>query len=328
MTMTNAKSQPLQIVILMPIYNDWETLKAILPLLDRAFIGSEHRASVLVIDDGSTDILDELWFKSQTYKALKSLDILELGRNLGNQRALSMGLAYVSESLQCDAVVVMDADGEDDPKDVMRLIGEYQSEGGRKLIFAARVKRPDTWLFKIFYSFYKTLYRWATGTRISMGNFSIIPARILVRLSVISEIGNHYVAGILKARIPHGLIPTERAPRLGGQSKMNFTALVMHGLGGIAVHSDTIGIKLLVASAALIALTATGIVAVTLIRLTTDLAIPGWASTLVSLLTVILFQGVMTSLMFAFITLNGRNISSILPKRDFKYFILGVRKLF
>jgi hypothetical protein len=326
--MIDSGERLLQLAILVPVYNDWGPLKQFLSLLNGALAKSSIRPAVLVIDDGSTDVFDPESFTREEYPAFQSLEIIELGRNLGNQRAVSMGLAYIAENVKCDALVLMDADGEDDPNDVPRLIETFQREGGRKLVFARRVKRADNWAFKVFYYVYKLLYRWATGTSISMGNFSIIPARILARLAVISEIGSHYVAGILKARIPHTLIDTERAPRLAGRSKMNFTALVMHGLGGIAVHSDTLGVKALMASVVLMIVTACGIVVVALIRLTTDWAIPGWASTLSSSLTIVLFQGLMTALMFAFITLNGRNVSSVLPKRDYRYFILEVRKVF
>ncbi|MBI3554848.1 MAG: glycosyltransferase [Deltaproteobacteria bacterium] len=218
----------MQLVILMPVYNDWATLKQILPLLDSALASTPYRPAVVVVDDGSTDPLDEAAFKIEKYKSLASLDVIELGRNLGNQRAVSMGLAYISENIKCDAVVLMDADGEDSPSDVPRLIQKFQDEGGRKMVFAARVKRAEHRTFRIFYYFYKQLYKASTGTKISMGNFSIIPARILARMAVISEIGNHYVAGVLKARIPYTQIDTARSPRLGGRSKMNFTALVMH----------------------------------------------------------------------------------------------------
>ena len=91
-----------------------------------------------------------------------------------------------------------------------------------------------------------------TGIPVRVGNFSVIPAAQLRRLVVVSELWNHYAAAVFKARTPKATVPTARAPRLAGRSRMNFVDLVTHGLSALSVHSELIGVRLLVVAAVLI----------------------------------------------------------------------------
>jgi polyisoprenyl-phosphate glycosyltransferase len=316
------------ICILMPEFNDWGNLRGMLDQLNRSLSAADYRAEILLVDDGSTVPEDLSSLLAGKWPALSSLEILTLGRNVGHQRAIAIGLAFISENKPCDAVVVMDSDGEDDPKDVPRLIQKYEQEKRGKLVFAQRAKRSESLLFRVFYVFYRALYRLLTGFTISFGNFSIIPRPLLERAVLISEIWNHYAAGILKARLPHVLLPTVRAKRISGQSKMDFTSLVINGLSSISVFSDTIGVRALLLSTTLSVMTVAGIIAVVLIKMFTTLAIPGWASSLVSALFIILFQSLVGTLIFAFMILNSRSTLAFLPKKDYHIFTLGIHKVF
>ena len=315
------------ILLMIPVFNDWKSLEILLMHLDEVLHDEKIKAEVLVVDDGS-NLRHPKQLISQKFKALNKVEILELRRNLGHQRAIAIGLAYIEARVICQAVVLMDGDGEDAPTDVVRLINKYSREGDDKIVFARRTQRSESLLFKFFYKLYKWLYKLLTGQQIGVGNFSIIPYNILHRLVVVSEIWNHYASGVLKARIPHTEIPSKRANRLAGKSKMNFVSLVAHGLSAISVYGDIVGVRLLVASCLLILFTIIALVVVTTIKLTTTLAIPGWTSYLVGIFFVMIMQGVMLSLFFIFVTLNARNNSSFLPNRDYHYFILGLQKVF
>lgn len=222
----------------------------------------------------------------------------------------------------------MDGDGEDDPKDVIMLIEECHKEGYEKVVFACRNKRSESWNFKLFYIFYKRLYKLLTGQSIRVGNFSIIPYKIVCRLVVVSEIWNHYAVGLLKAKVPYTEIYSKRSTRLAGKPKMSFVSLVTHGLSAISVYGDVVGVRLLVATGSLILFTLISIIVVIIIRFATNLAIPGWTSYIVVMFFIMLMQAVMLSLFFSFLVLSGRNNSSFLPKRDYRYFILGIKQVF
>lgn len=315
------------ILILIPVFNDWESLEMLINSLDEVLKEENIPTEVLVVDDASTISVHDS-FMSSKFQAVKKVNILKLRRNLGHQRAIAIGLAYAEANIVCRAVVVMDGDGEDSPRDIIRLIDKCDNECYEKIVFARRTQRSESQLFKIFYLIYKLLYKFLTGQEIRVGNFSIIPLKILRQLVVVSEIWNHYAAGLLKAKLPYTEVPTKRSARLYGKSKMNFVLLVTHGLSAISVHGDIVGVRLLVASGLLIAFTSISIIAVIGIKLMTDLAIPGWTSYIVTLFFIILMQTFMLSLSLIFMILGGRNNTSFIPQRDYYCFILDIQEVF
>jgi polyisoprenyl-phosphate glycosyltransferase len=313
-----ALDEPL--LILIPVFNDWPSLSKLLDALDDTLAEHNLEASVLVVDDGSTTTPGDDPTK-RSFRALRYVEILELCRNLGHQRAIAIGLAYVEDRGSSEAVVVMDGDGEDDPRDVPRLLAKCREEGGRKIIFAERTRRSETVTFRIFYALYRTAHRFLTGYGVRVGNFSVIPRPRLASLVVVSEMWNHYAAAAFKSRQPYATIPTQRAKRLDGKSQMNFVNLVVHGLSAISVYGELVGIRLLVVTVLLMLATLAGLAGVLFIRLATPLAIPGWATNAGGILLVILFQALMLSLIFSFVILGGRQGSAFLPRRDYVYFI-------
>jgi polyisoprenyl-phosphate glycosyltransferase len=312
-----------EIVILIPVFNDWASLQELLPLLDQELSGSGMDADVLVVDDGSlmdADGLDD----ADSFHAIRRIDVLRLRRNLGHQRAIAIGLSYVEDCLGASAVVVMDADGEDDPADVPRLLARLREERHQKVVFAERSRRSESITFRIFYLFYKVLHFALTGKSVNVGNYSAIPRRRLSSLVVVAEIWNHYAAAVFRSRQPHCMIPTRRGRRLCGRSSMNFVSLVAHGLSAISVYSDVVGVRLLVMSILMAIVTAGGIVAAVIVRLATDWAVPGWASYTVGILLILLVQAVMAAFVFSFAILGSRHGSTFLPRRDYSFFIGGL----
>jgi hypothetical protein len=314
------------VVVLIPVYNDWESLAHLLPRLDKSLAEWDFAVDVLVVDDGSTTQPEDR-LAPGPFRALRRLDVLHLRRNLGHQRAIAIGLAYIEDCLRARAVVVMDGDGEDDPADVPRLLDELERAGSARIVFAERTRRSESFGFRIFYALYKLLHHLLTGQKVRVGNFSAIPRRRLSSLVVVSELWNHYAAAVIRSRQPHYLLPTERAARLCGRSHMNFVSLVTHGLSAISVHSDVVGVRLLVVSAMLALLTAGAIVLAVIVRLTTNLAIPGWATTTVGLLLILLVQAVIAAFVFSFMILASRHGSPFLPRRDYSFFIGSVETI-
>src|SRR5262249_37876231 len=145
-----------------------------------------------------------------------------------------------------------DGDGEDDPADVPRLVQRCREEGFEKIVFAERTRRSETLAFRAFYGLYKVVHVLLTGIRGRVGNFSVVPPARLESLVVVSELWNHYAAAAFKSRQPLCLVPTRRASRLQGRSRMNFVDLVAHGLSAISVFGETVGVRLLVLACLLI----------------------------------------------------------------------------
>lgn len=316
------------IIIMIPVYNDWEALDLLICDLDEKLAETELEVALLLLDDGSTNGPDRRRWLKQRYQAIGAIEILELSRNLGHQRAIAIGLAYMWHKRSCEAIVIMDADGEDSPEDVPKLIETFKSQQESRVVFAQRVERSESRVFKIFYGLYKAIYFLLTGAKVQFGNFSVVPYDLLPRLTVVSEIWNHYAAGIMKARIPYIEIPTKRGKRLSGRSRMNFVSLVIHGLGAVSVHSDVIGVRALVAMLSLILVSVAGILVVVILRVFTDLAIPGWASFVTLSFFVLLMQAVMMALLFVFIILSNRSNLVFIPRRDYENFVLSVERVY
>jgi polyisoprenyl-phosphate glycosyltransferase len=257
-----------------------------------------------------------------------SVSVVELKRNLGHQRAISLGLTYIEAKVETSLVIVMDGDGEDTPAEAHALVKRSRELGGSKIVFARRSRRSEGIWFRAFYVFYRALYRVLTGRSYRFGNFSAVPAKFLGRLSVISEGWNHYASSVMKARVPFEEIDTVRGRRLDGKSKMNFTSLVIHGLSAISVHSEVVGVRMLAATLGLTVISLILVAIVVGVRLLTDMAIPGWATYATAFLVVILLQSVTLSFFFSFIVLGGRENATFLPERDYHFFINGESVVF
>src|SRR5262249_29066545 len=159
----------------------------------RAICSDSWIMEILLVDDGSVQRCDRNDFQIG-FSVVRAIRTLRLRRNLGHQRAIAIGLVHVQQSTSCDAVVVMDADGEDTPEGLAQLLSAYSETRDAKAIFAERSRRSESVVFRLFYRLYKFLHRCLTGISVRVGNFSILPFPYLNTLVVMSELWNHYAA--------------------------------------------------------------------------------------------------------------------------------------
>ena len=311
----------------MPVFDDWECVKSLLPVLDRVLFELGLDASVILVDDASTSLglsaedvaVDEL-------TAVSRVEVIKLQRNLGHQRAICIGLAYLAANAH-EAVIVMDSDGEDDPREIVGMWRKFEEAGGKEVIFGERTKRSEGTVFRLGYTAYRWLFWILAGVRVRFGNFSVLAPMHVQALSVVPELWNHYAAAIIAAKIPFRAVPTTRALRVSGESRMNYLALAIHGLSALSAFSDRIGARVLVASLVAILIAAVGLAAVFAIRIFTDAAIPGWATFTTGLLLVLGVQFATFMFSFCFSILNGRDSATFIPARDHGFFIDRVERL-
>ncbi|MGL6073814.1 MAG: glycosyltransferase [Fimbriiglobus sp.] len=318
--------EPVGDMVVVPVYNDWASAEMLLERLAVVMRQAGRQIDVMLVDDGSTETARR-GYLDQVGPAIRQIQILKLCGNIGHQRALAIGLAYIQANETVAHVVVMDGDGEDAPEDVPKLLDAAIANRDTKVIFAERTKRSEGTIFRIGYRTYRYLHRLLTGVAVKVGNFSVIPASALDRLVVASDLWNHYAATVVKTRVPYATIPTQRATRLAGQSRMNWVGLVVHGLSAIAVFGDRVGVRLLLANFVLMILSGLGMLGVLGVRTLTDWAIPGWATLAFGLLAIGLLLGVLMSVVFVLVILAGRGGAAFLPVRDHSYFIASVQRL-
>jgi len=325
MERTNNPSGIQNLIFCIPVYNDWQALALLLEKLDHEIAKLNGSVSILIVDDGSTETVpDKL---SKVPSNIDKIEIIHLRRNLGHQRAIAIGLSYIYANYECQAVLIMDGDGEDDPEHVKTLIDRCCKGDFCKIIFAKRSKRSDGKIFKIGYISYKILHYLLTGIKVEVGNFSIVPYQLLNRLMGVSEIWNHYAASVFHARLPLEMTPIPRGERIAGKSKMNLISLVAHGMSAISVFGETVAVRLLCFIGLLIILTLTGLAATVLIKFFTDLAIPGWATNLTGILGIVLLNLFLLATFSVILLLNSRDRLSFLPLRDWKYFVENSRTI-
>ena len=310
----------MKIVILTFSYNDWPSVQAVLGLLDGKLREAGFQAQALIVDDASTDA-QPADLAEKRYEAFRRVNVLRLRQNLGHQRAIAVGLCHAYAHYDFDAIVVMDGDGEDLPADAIRLIQRAQETGNSEVIFAERSRRSESLLFRVFYHLYRLIHVVLTGKGIRVGNFSIMPKELVGGLVVEPNLWNHYAAAVFNSRLPRATIPTTRGKRLYGKPQLNFTALVVHGLSAIACYSEIIGVRVLLVSLIVSSVLVLGIAATVVIRFATDLAIPGWATTVVGILMVVLLQIVSLAALFTLSILTNRKSAGIIPIRDYAYWV-------
>ena len=308
------------LVVVSPVFDDWEAVAMLLPILDQELAACGATARVLLVDDGSIQCAPPSLVRSPL-GAITEVRVLSLRRNVGHQRALAVGLAYIHDKMTCDAVVVMDSDGEDDPQDIRRLLAELERQQGRSIIFARRARRSEGIVFTALYRLYRGVHRLMTGIPVQVGNFSVVPFALLRRLVVMSDLWNHYAAAVFQSRIVYGMVPTARARRLAGRSRMNFVALVAHGLSAIAVFADRVGVRLLITAIAALGVTLAIVVGATAVWFLTGRAPAGWLVAAVIVGLVLVVQTVGAASLFVLQVLFARATAAFIPSRDYPFFV-------
>jgi glycosyltransferase involved in cell wall biosynthesis len=310
------------VVVLIPVFDDWTALSLLLPRLARVLPTLGAPVGLLIVDDGSNEPVGDALIPPGSQFAWAR--ILRLRRNLGHQRAIAIGLCHIDEHIPCEAVIVIDGDGEDRPEDVPRLLARMREGRMPCVVFGERRRRVEGVSFRIFYLLYRLLHWVLTGRGVKVGNFSAVPRARLESLVVVSELWVHYAAAVLRSRQPTSFVPVERDRRLHGASKMNFVALVLHGLGAISVYSDVVFTRIIAAMTGLALVAVCAMAAMVGIRLFSNLAIPGWASFAMGILLVVLLQTVTNAVSLVFVILGARQQSVVIPRRDYSHYVAAV----
>ena len=231
-----------KIKILIPIYNDWQSVFKLLENINSEVSTLDGEFSVIIVNDASTENRPELLVN---FDNLKSIQVINMKENRGHARCNAAGLKHINEKEEFDYVIPMDGDGEDRPEELSLLI-EKIKEYPDTVITAERVKRSEGFIFKFCYLAHKYLTLVFTGQTIKYGNYTCLPK------SVVNEMLNEpatwssfsgSLAKIAKDRKP---IPSKRGTRYFGPSKMSFINLLKHSLSIIAVFKITLLIRSLV----------------------------------------------------------------------------------
>ena len=228
-----------KIKILIPVYNDWQSVFKLLENINLEVSKLEEECSVIIVNDASTENRIEL---TTNFYNLKSIQIINMKENKGHARCNAAGLKHINEKEDFDYVIPMDGDGEDRPEELNLLIKKIK-EYPDTVVIAERVKRSEGFIFKFCYLAHKYLTFIFTGQTIKFGNYTCLPKSIVVKLVNESATWSSFSGSLAKISKDKISIPSERGTRYFGPSKMSFVNLLKHSLSIIAVFKITLLIR-------------------------------------------------------------------------------------
>ena len=229
----------MKIKILIPNYNDWQSVFKLLENIDLVIAGLEEEVSVLIVNDASTEQRPEI---SLNLNNLKSIQVINMKENRGHARCNAAGLKYINEREDVDYVIPMDGDGEDRPEEIRPLI-EKAKEYPDTVITANRIKRSEGLLFKFCYLIHKYLTFVFTGQSIKFGNYTCLTKSAVDKMSKEAATWSSFSGSLSKVVKDRRSVPSIRGSRYFGPSKMSFINLLKHSLSIIAVYKFTVLIR-------------------------------------------------------------------------------------
>ena len=226
-------------VILIPIYNDRESLKLLVENINSEVKDLNHEISLVVINDASSQQIVDTY---PNLESISSFEIINMKENRGHARCIASGLKYIYEKKDFDFVIPMDGDGEDRPDEIKNFI-QLSEQSGEKSIIGERVKRSEGLFFQLCYQFHKFLTLAFTGQSIKFGNFTCLSKSTVKKLLYEKATWNSFSGSLKKIEKDLISIPSTRGKRYFGPSQMSFFNLLKHSLSIISVFRKTVLIR-------------------------------------------------------------------------------------
>ena len=226
-------------VILIPIYNDRESLTKLIQNINFEVKDLNAEISVVVINDGSSHQIVDEYINTENINAI---EIVNMKINKGHTRCIASGLKYIFDKKEFDYVIPMDGDGEDRPEEIKNFI-KLAEQTEDKSIIGERVKRSESLIFKLCYQVHKILTLVFTNQSIKFGNFTCLSKTTIEKLLNEKATWNSFSGSLKKVEKELISIPSIRGTRYFGPSKMSFLNLLKHSLSIISVFRKTVLIR-------------------------------------------------------------------------------------
>ena len=221
--------------IVLPTYNDWKSLSILLIQIEKYLKNTNIIYKVLIIDDNSSE---KNKYRLNKNKFFKEIKILRLKNNVGSQKAIATGLKFISkyQKKREDKFIIMDSDGEDDPKKIKEIIKFIDKNHKTKIITMNRTIRKESFFFSILYEIHLLLTFFITLKYIRFGNFSFLSRKVINSLTKKKELWLAYSATLNKFFESKESILAPRRKRISGKSKMSYSNLITHSLNIQSVY--------------------------------------------------------------------------------------------
>ena len=265
-----------KISVVLPVFNE----TAILQELNRWIVTVLERTTpnfeVVYVNDGSTDGSQENL--SDLAERDRRVVVVHLSRNFGHQPAVHAGLEHASG----DVVIVMDSDLQDSPEAIPAFLDQW--EGGCDVVYAQRTSRKESLPKRaLFYAFYRVLNAIADSPiPADAGNFGLLDRSVVDAVLSLPERERFFPGLRSWAGFRQTGIPVERAARHDDTPRVSLRGLFR--LAKTAIFSfSSFPLKFFYIIAGISGTVCMGTIGFVLWhRLFTGLAIPGWASVIIT----------------------------------------------
>ena len=228
-----------KIIILLPVYNDWESLIKVLEEINSVIKDiQKYEFECIIVNDSSTIEKPKI-IKPENINSLK---IINMKENRGHARCNAFGLRYINLNETYDYVIVMDSDGEDRPVEISSLINNIIQEPETSVV-AKRIKRSEGLIFQTLYQVHKLITFIFTGKKINFGNYSCLTKRDVNILSDTASLWSSFSGSVKKNLKSLNEVDSIRGLRYFGPSKMSFFNLAIHSFSIIAVFKYTVFLR-------------------------------------------------------------------------------------
>jgi len=229
----------MKIIILVPIYNDWQSASKLIEEINSNVSGLDIQFSVIIVNDASSEP-QAMHFPN--IENLQSVKIINMKENRGHARCNASGLKYIYENEEFDYVIPMDGDGEDRPEEMKNFV-DYIRYTPDKPIVGERVKRSEGLFFKFCYGVHKILTFGLTGKSIKFGNYTCLPKSTVEKMINDKATWSSFSGALTKVEKEKSVVPSIRGLRYFGPSKMSFKNLIIHSLAIISVFKINVLVR-------------------------------------------------------------------------------------
>ena len=228
-----------KIKILIPLYNDWQSVFKLLENINSEVSNLSHEFSIIIVNDASTESKPGL---SLNLVNLNSIKIINMKENRGHARCNAAGLKHIFEKEEFDYVIPMDGDGEDRPEEIKQLVDNLNYHPDKPIV-GQRIKRSEGAFFKFCYFAHKLITSTFTGQSIKYGNYTCLPKSIVEKMINEKATWSSFSGSLAKVAKDRATIPSERGIRYFGPSKMSFKNLLIHSLSIVSVFKINVLIR-------------------------------------------------------------------------------------
>ena len=229
----------MKIKILIPVFNDFESVSKLLKDINSTLSNLNADFSVILVNDASTEKND---IDDSNADKINSIKIINMKHNQGHARCIATGLKYIFDNEEFDYIIPMDGDGEDRPQEISKFV-EFFKYDDTKPIVGERIKRSEGLVFKISYTIHKLVTFIFTGHSIKFGNYTCLPKSTVEKMINEKATWSSFSGALAKLEKNRSTIPSIRGERYFGPSKMSFFNLIKHSLSIIAVFKINVIIR-------------------------------------------------------------------------------------